>query len=332
MLKTMNYESFYVQRPGKKDGCLLAYNSEMFECIDQEDVDLDRLSFLDAHERAGRSKFAKQNVAAFILLKNRTLSVHFIVATCHIHWNPNLPEVKFAQTQLILEELSRFRSKISSKTPVILTGDFNSFPHDDVYGLVTGKQSLAKFQYLLSQPGSKVTQKSLNLKFLYGPNTKFLCDFSLAKLCRWMRILGVDVAMDSWEYRGDGPASMTKLSADEKSRSINLFFERARKEKRVILTSSKTLIERSSCPQCFYVQPNHLETALVSVYHEFGLDLSRERFLTVCGKCGGEIEEVDGFDERLMGKIIPNDRQIYACKACAQVSQLSLMSSRTLTN
>ena len=45
----------------------------------------------------------------------------------------------------------------------------------------------------------------------------------------------------------------------------------------------------------------------------------QERFLTVCGKCGGNIEEVDALDKRLMGRILPTDRPVYCCVTCAQV-------------
>jgi uncharacterized protein with PIN domain/endonuclease/exonuclease/phosphatase family metal-dependent hydrolase len=331
--KRFGYETFYIQRPGKKDGCLFAYNCSLFTCLDTEDVDLDRLSFLDAHERAGRSKYAKQNVAALVFLQHKETGTKFILANCHIYWNPNFPEVKSAQAQLILEEITRFRLKCSSNSsnllPVILTGDFNSFPHDDLYNLITGQRVLSKAQYFLLYDNSatRPQERTLGLKSLYGPNTKFLCDFSLSKLVRWMRILGIDVAMDSWESGKEstnptttfGPEVGPKLTSEEKKNSIILFFARAKKEKRVILTSSKTLLDRSTCPQSFYVHPNKLEDALIKIYYEFGLDLNRDRFLTVCGKCGGEIEEIEAFDERLMGKIIPTDRQIYACKTCAQV-------------
>lgn len=190
------------------------------------------------------------------------------------------------------------------------------------------------------EDGTPVVRNRPPIKQFYGPNTKFLCDFSLSKLSRWLRILGVDVAMDSWENNGGSsnpksclitPSLPVEPGEEEeekvfnsnnnssKSSSILLYFQRARREKRVILTSSKSLLARSICPPSFYVNYNNFEQALVHIYAEYGLDLSRERFLTVCGKCGGEIEEVEGCDYRLVGKIIPMDRQIYACKLCGQV-------------
>jgi hypothetical protein len=66
---------------------------------------------------------------------------------------------------------------------------------------------------------------------------------------------------------------------------------------------------------------SRLEEVLVDIFRQFGLVCHKEKFLTVCGKCGGEIEEVFDLTEetRLAGKILPNDRQIFACKQCGQV-------------
>jgi uncharacterized protein with PIN domain/exonuclease III len=488
LFERLGFTSIYLQRPGgKKDGCLIAFRKDRFSLLDQEEVDLDRLSYLDSHERSfngigfsgnGRSKFAKQNVALFLLLetnnteeseaKEKKEKKRFIVGTCHVHWNPNLSDVKFAQTLLILEELKEFRdkhhqAKCTSKNedcPVILTGDFNSFPTYELYALITGNYDFLKSRFaslyfsMLLKKGSTASVSSAiqslssSHDFYYGPNTKFLCDFSLSRLCRWMRILGIDIAMDSWEnkighssnppayttaaclLRDDAPVTavvggggaltssskkkgkkqrsavsstdtneegkpevvVEETNSDESNRtsvtigevtssdpfgtllseapslqptpessqklltsfsssnppsdryratplsfqpsdnskkhSIASFFERAKKEKRVILTSSKTLIERNTCPKSFYIHPGRLEYSLCLLYKQFGLDLNRERFLTVCGKCGGEIEELEVYDGRFIGKIIPTDRQIYACKLCAQVRTSLIISFR----
>ena len=56
---------------------------------------------------------------------------------------------------------------------------------------------------------------------------------------------------------------------------INNFFNRARKERRVILTSSKSLRERSACPPSYFVRPNELERALINIYREFDLELKQ---------------------------------------------------------
>ncbi len=197
---------------------------------------------------------------------------------------------------------------------------------------------------------------------LYGPNTKFLCESSLARLSRWLRMLGINVAMEWW----DTPAALASIAGTNSSTSTNIddssaqtiddstvssgtpaaattttatsngmtgkvdeatkrkrmqaFFDRARNEKRVILTSSRLLRERANCPQSFFVNPSKVIDGLVDIFREFGLELNRDKFLTVCGKCGGDIEEADlANDKRLMGKVFPCDRAIFCCVECAQV-------------
>jgi uncharacterized protein with PIN domain len=119
-------------------------------------------------------------------------------------------------------------------------------------------------------------------------------------------MLGINVATDSWESKDGG---------------IPHFFERARQEKRVILTNSKTLRERSMCPQSFFIPPCTPEHALVLLYQHYRLSLDSSRFLTVCGKCGGEIALAQLDDPHLVGKILPMDRSVYCCMSarCRQV-------------
>lgn len=80
------------------------------------------------------------------------------------------------------------------------------------------------------------------------------------------------------------------------------------------------------------MQAQKLEQGLIDICVLFGLDLTRDRFLTVCGKCGDDVEEVnrtigeDGecvvHDERLVDKYMPTDRTVFACVNCAQVCKL----------
>jgi mRNA deadenylase 3'-5' endonuclease subunit Ccr4 len=329
------YQTLFAQRPRKHDGCLLAYGEETYNLIASEIIDLDRLAYLDQSSRSSKlatSRFAKQNLGLLAFFQHKQSKQLFLVVTCHIHWNPNLPEVKFAQVTMILQEMEMFlKSQPLAKSiaiqdlPIVWTGDFNSFPADPIYDYITSIES-RKAQVQLKYH-EVFKQVSFGNQFLYGPNTKFLCEASLIRLSRWMRMLGVDVAMGSWEVGGvsNGQGELKDIlpktiNEQTKKQAINSFFQRAKDEKRVILTTSRTLCERANCPQSFYVNPSKQEEGLVSIYREFGLPLQRERFLTVCGKCGGEIQEANLLDPRLMGKIIPCDRAVFQCIACAQVT------------
>jgi uncharacterized protein with PIN domain len=117
----------------------------------------------------------------------------------------------------------------------------------------------------------------------------------------------------------EATSSKKSENDDIRRQRMQSFFDRAKREKRVILTTSRTLRERSNCPQNFFVNPSRMEDSLVNVFREFNLELRREKFLTVCGKCGGDIETTLPSDPRLVGKIFPTETAIYCCKECCQV-------------
>jgi uncharacterized protein with PIN domain/exonuclease III len=358
-----DYSVVYVQRPGRNDGCLIAFKFAKFSFISKDEVSFDESvplidSLFDEH------KYYKQNVGLIVKLQCMETNKQFVVSTCHVHWNPNLPEVKMSQVLYMLQRIGQFCSKEErSSIPVVLTGDFNTLPDDDLYSMIIHKHNTRVLNETL--------QSHLYKGSLYGPKTRFICDAGLNKLCKWLRVLGVNCALDAWDV--GVPASSTKyknaskwqwgsvkeaqnlLEAAEKRggvsesvtgsavsvpsngssnspgtsqaysarvASINAFFARAVREKRVILTTSKTLLDRASCPRSFYVNPSNMEAALVEITKKFGLALSRERFLTVCGKCGDEVEEVALDDPRLQDKYLPTDRTVFACVNCAQVRKL----------
>jgi uncharacterized protein with PIN domain len=148
-----------------------------------------------------------------------------------------------------------------------VTGDFNSLPDSDVYLDMMGK-----------------LEKSFEITVLRGPETKFICDSNLNRLCRWMRVLGIDTALDKDDSSIEGGVSVSgSKSGQPKSilSSYERLFERARAEKRVLLTSSKRLQQLASCPQSFTVDPGNLEDTLVAICREFSIELNPRNFLTV---------------------------------------------------
>ena len=210
-LSSIGYSSVFLKRPNKSDGCLIAFKVNKFLLIDVENILLDDIeSFAECNAKEKKSKYLKGNVALIVRLASKEDSRDFIVATCHIHWNPNLPNVKLGQVYYILQRLFSFQSKHDNSyhPPLILTGDFNSFPSSHIYRLITS----SNINELLNvSDDSKSLEKSFRHFFsrwkrlrdsnsvLYGPDTKFLCDSSLSRLCRWMRVLGIDAALDSWD-------------------------------------------------------------------------------------------------------------------------------------
>ncbi|CDP15692.1 unnamed protein product [Coffea canephora] len=69
-----------------------------------------------------------------------------IIANTHLYWDPELADVKLAQAKYLLSCLAQFKQLVSSQldcTPsIIVAGDFNSVPGDQVYQYLVSGSSL----------------------------------------------------------------------------------------------------------------------------------------------------------------------------------------------
>ena len=319
LLGKLGYKSVYLQRMKRKDGCLIAYNDEKYELHGVDEVQFDDLAdYMDSE--SARSNMKRSNVALIAVMSSRKKpSMKFISSTAHMYWNPRRPEVKSLQTQYLVSRINSLiaTAGLSTATPVFMAGDFNSVPFSEPYQLLVNG-----FDNLLLQKG-KIGLQNVN-GALYGPKTKFLCDRNLGRLCRWMRVLGIDTALIPDVSGHENPLITTdrttsKINKKHKQ-TYDHIFNRARDENRVILTTSKTMRERSMCPPSFFVSTKNLEASLIEVCKEYGVALNQDNFLTVCGKCGGEIEACSHLDPRVSqnSAIPPLDREVFVCKDCSQ--------------
>ena len=495
-----NYECIYYQRKERKDGCLIAYKPALFTLNKVDFIEFDDIADIVGASYA-KKNYIKRNVGiiAHFTCKNTEVqsslqslvrvASDFIVSNCHIYWNPHKPEVKLAQVQYYLDRLiafikknnllytttSTYSNSNTSNThsvqciPIIAAGDYNSLPTSDLTQYLTDNKGFAYSR----------AQSLLSTKH-YSPSTKFLCDHSLSRLCRWMRILGlvahimyiyyvltrlymylhvylliiynkvcnkayysyyylpttachsyyllsyhctgIDTAIqstdgsknyvdtlkeeiqglltpsttsdillttaDNTDITKDADSTINELTittttsatsapiesstdptttASEATQPLvppstptnyqpkyskaslyDAMFKRAKDEGRIILTTSKQMIERANCPPSLLVPSgklNNLELVLAEICRTFSLTLNPNQFLTVCGKCGGEITECNvndiierdrsldamsqNSDSSLIGRkirFLPRDRPVYACVECFQVGILPLVS------
>lgn len=323
LLGKLGYKSVYLQRFKRKDGCLIAFDSEKYQLHGIDEVQFDDIAdFMDTD--SAKSNMKRSNVALIAIMSSIENPVKkFVSSTAHMYWNPRRPEVKSLQTKYLVSRIDSYMTTegLSASTPVFMAGDFNSVPFSEPYQLlVNGFDS------------SLLKKGTIGLKniagALYGPKTKFLCDRNLTRLCRWMRVLGIDVALVA-DNNNETSNECTSTAAVERTspkvykknkQSFDHIFGRARDEQRVILTTSKTMRERAMCPPSFFISTKNLEAALIDVCKEYGLSLNQEKFLTVCGKCGGEIEACSHTDPRVTQNpaVPPLDRDIFVCKDCSQ--------------
>jgi uncharacterized protein with PIN domain len=119
-------------------------------------------------------------------------------------------------------------------------------------------------------------------------------------------------------------------------------FSLAREEQRVLLTNSKQMLLRSACPESFLIDPRNNEKSLIELFSKYKIPLDKEKFLTVCGKCGGQIiiiqgekyqemwrerkgmERIEGSEKEENHNVpwVPTDREVFMCDVCFQVHLL----------
>lgn len=110
---------------------------------------------------------------------------------------------------------------------------------------------------------------------------------------------------------------------------IRLLFERSRREKRVLVTTSKSLLSRKDCPPgTFLINPStvpELERSLVNLFLLHGVRLQPDKFLTRCMVCNGNIVEVLDENEKTVifsecgaPNLSDEVENVYRCDGCAQ--------------
>ncbi|XP_030948064.1 carbon catabolite repressor protein 4 homolog 4 [Quercus lobata] len=96
-----------------------------------------------------RVRLKRDCVGIMAAFKLKDLPDHVvIVANTHLYWDPEWADVKLAQAKYLLSRLALFRTLVSDRlecTPsVVVAGDFNSTPGDQVYQyLISGNSPLA---------------------------------------------------------------------------------------------------------------------------------------------------------------------------------------------
>lgn len=332
------YHVEYIQRSKRQDGVLIAFKHKKFELLSSQIVYFDDLSQVKTHllQPLTKSSLQRQNIALILLLRvagayhfdtapNLVKDRLITVCTTHLYWNPHFPQVKVAQTQYLLERLADMRDTVHDLPPCasLLTGDFNSEPSSEPYAIlcrgcpffpVAPRDALTAARVAVV----KVVRRRIRgnrpvpVDNTQADETRFLCDSTLSKLARWLRLLGVDTAIED---------TVSQERRAFHNDSVPLF-DQARRERRVLITTSTKLLERNTRPETYLVRTStsnsDLQKSLAVLLNHYEVRLNKSNFFSICGKCGGKITTTNLDDERLNGKFAPRDRQIYICQRCHQ--------------
>jgi mRNA deadenylase 3'-5' endonuclease subunit Ccr4 len=185
------------------------------------------------------------------------------IANTHVFYNPNFSDIKLKQTTVLMWriyfeiELMKKRLKNYNFSPIIC-GDFNSVPTSCVYELIHKK---------------KYVYEALNY-------SKILLDNDMKKIARTLRSAGIDA-----QLYGKTHKKVTDVNGNKRF-CYNDFFLQAWEERRILITRSKRLVERSRCPPFYVVKtPGKTVEVLAEMIEHCNYELKTSE--SRCSDCNG---------------------------------------------
>ena len=344
-LQSLGYDAVFAQRPGRRDGVLTAWQQKKFARVwfvgranspGTDVVDFNDLVAL----QGGDERFRRSNLGLLMALRDLTApgSRLLLVANAHLYWNPHRKDVKLAQavylTRRIEGTLAELRKHFTTGTKsaaapclleetrtkrftvfesssqnahsccnavgVIVCGDLNSIPSSAVAAFFTSPTGIAR-------PSDRT-------------HDRFLCDSSLNRLTRWLRLLGIDTELETAAEEAKRTSTQNDCSQ---------LFARCVSEKRLLLTSSRKVLQRSECPPAVFVDNRNARESFAALVKKLRIPVQPSTFLTRCVKCNGVIkaeesgEWPEGWDgnRARLNDGVPDDLPLFMCTnpACTQV-------------
>lgn len=322
------------------DACGIFFSKEHWHLVDYELVRLDDLATLgqrssgssstESNLQGLRTCFLRRNVALLARLQHMSSGTKIVVANAHIYWNPEHDYVKLCQVHYVMKRAHDF---CKNRDGLVLCGDLNSRPHGHVYkylstGRVNAKQVAPWYRHfswqdeedeqaLVDDNGNLLANQLASLRVEDEPQIRYLLDFTLNRFTRWLRILGIDAALETEEEE----IQRTRLNN-------NIVFDRCRDERRTLLTTSSKLLIRKDCPSGTYLvnakSLESLEAALVHLLLHHGVTLEPSKFLSRCRVCNGNIMDVDILEEKQRVfrenncPDLSEELDVYECDGCGR--------------
>ncbi|KAH7460252.1 hypothetical protein PRIC1_014576 [Phytophthora ramorum] len=141
MMKSHGYDGFFVKKTGTKpDGVAVFWKATKLKVKESQKVSLDLPNgdeYDVDHELLSRAQ--RGTVGAIVHFEHLETPLEFVVATTHLFWDPMQEDVKLLQSRRMLRAIEEFTSAVSTSTPTIFAGDFNSLPDSKVYNFITNK-------------------------------------------------------------------------------------------------------------------------------------------------------------------------------------------------
>eukprot|EP00913_Durusdinium_trenchii_P024923 g23391.t1 len=273
----LGYATAFAQRPGRADGCLIGWLRSRLRCVDTLSLSFDDCLAMQQLPLSVHSRFARKNVALVVELDLE--GRRFLLATTHLYWGSEHEDVRSWQLQVLLEHAA---TRFGCQKPLALCGDLNMLSSGDAY----------KF---LRHGSLEVPRKFRNVE-------RFLVDRDISKAAKPLRLLGLDVSVESPEEREERPEAALGLRIAARHWTINRqglsarvpVVTRAAREARVLVSASKRLVNRADAALAYFIDAREFELSLAKLCidawlgkQDLAVDLGPERFFTRCVKCNG---------------------------------------------
>ncbi|CAK9034599.1 CCR4-Not complex 3'-5'-exoribonuclease subunit Ccr4 (Carbon catabolite repressor protein 4) (Cytoplasmic deadenylase) (Glucose-repressible alcohol dehydrogenase transcriptional effector) [Durusdinium trenchii] len=282
----LGYATAFAQRPGRADGCLIG-------CVDTLSLSFDDCLAMQQLPLSVHSRFARKNVALVVELDLE--GRRFLLATTHLYWGSEHEDVRSWQLQVLLEHAA---TRFGCQKPLALCGDLNMLSSGDAY----------KF---LRHGSLEVPRKFRNVE-------RFLVDRDISKAAKPLRLLGLDVSVESPEEREERPEAALGLRIARVP-----VVTRAAREARVLVSASKRLVNRADAALAYFIDAREFELSLAKLCIDLAVDLGPERFFTRCVKCNGLVLPLASNEkeqDRATAFGAPaNGIPLFTCTLCGQI-------------
>jgi len=212
---------------GRIDACGIFYRKEKWKLSDYELVRFDDLATLGqtgetliSNLQGISTSFLRRNVALVCRLQHVETQQCIVVANAHVYWNPEYEYVKLCQVHYVVQRAHAF---CKPGEGVVFCGDLNSPSHSLVHeylsrGVVNAKKVAPWYRHSTKDDEDFVVESnSVNTKQVEdqlakltiaaeneteeeeSPQIRYMLDFTLNRFTRWLRILGIDAALETEE-------------------------------------------------------------------------------------------------------------------------------------
>lgn len=131
---------------------------------------------------------------------------------------------------------------------------------------------------------------------------KYITDATLAKLAKWLRLLGYDTIVYQWEAGRE----MLRL---------------AEKEQRIVLTRRKDMLERQFSGRVYYIRTKDTGDQIREVVNAFSLPIDKHNLFTVCLICNERLQPMERkeVEDLVPAYVFANCTEYNKCPRCQRI-------------